>query len=159
MIHLQESEMTRGRRARRVVAIATLALIIGVFRQAAIGQQCVGDCAGAGSVTVTDLVTLVNVALGSALPSACLLGIPPGGQVNVALITQAVNNALNGCTEVVSAGGGLSSFITKRATGAGTLHDRPHRELLRWRRAGELICPLRQRHQPDPARLRPWGKP
>jgi OmcA/MtrC family decaheme c-type cytochrome len=104
--------MAYGWRVRRVAAIAMLVLMIGVVRQSAIAQQCVGDCAGAGSVTVADLIMLVNVALGSALPSACSRGIPAGGQVNVALVTQAVDNALNGCTEVASTGGGLSSFIT-----------------------------------------------
>jgi hypothetical protein len=42
---------------------------------------------------------LVNIALGSAEPAACAAGIPSGSQVNVALIIQAVNNALNGCVQ------------------------------------------------------------
>lgn len=58
---------------------------------------CVGDCGGTGTVAVNNIITLVNVALGSAQPSACPHGIPSGGQVDVALIIRAVNNALNGC--------------------------------------------------------------
>jgi hypothetical protein len=63
---------------------------------------CVGDCNGDGSVTVDELLTLVNMALGSQTQlSACPQGIPPNiyhvSQVDVAGIIQAVNNALNGC--------------------------------------------------------------
>ena len=59
---------------------------------------CVGDCNATGTVTVDDVITLVNVALGRVQPSACANGIPPGGEVNVAVVIQAVNNALNGCS-------------------------------------------------------------
>jgi hypothetical protein len=48
-------------------------------------------------VAINDLVTLVNIALGTALPSVCPDGIPSGATVNIALLIQAVNNALNGC--------------------------------------------------------------
>ncbi len=53
-----------------------------------------GDCAGAGTVSVPDLITLVNIALGNALPSACPQGIPSGSPVDIALIVRAVVNAL-----------------------------------------------------------------
>jgi hypothetical protein len=46
---------------------------------------------------VNEIITLVNIALGTAQPSACASGVPSGAEVNVALIMQAVNNALNGC--------------------------------------------------------------
>jgi len=48
-------------------------------------------------VAVNDIIILVNIALGTAQPSACLRGVPSGTGVNVALIVQSVNNALNGC--------------------------------------------------------------
>jgi hypothetical protein len=48
-------------------------------------------------VTISDLITLVNIAQGSALRAACPDGIPNGASVNIALIVQAVNHALNGC--------------------------------------------------------------
>ena len=54
----------------------------------------VGDCTGTGLVTVADIVVLVNITLGNTAASACEQGIPPGAEVNVALIIQAVNNAL-----------------------------------------------------------------
>jgi hypothetical protein len=60
-------------------------------------QACIGDCDVGGSVTVDEILTLVNIALGTAQPSACLHGVPSGADVNVALIIQAVNNALSDC--------------------------------------------------------------
>jgi len=58
---------------------------------------CVGDCDRGGAVTINELIILVNVALGSALSSACPHGVPGGAEVNIALLIQAVNHALNGC--------------------------------------------------------------
>ena len=61
-------------------------------------EVCVGDCDGTATVAINDLITLVNIALGTAQPSACPHGIPSGTEVTVAVIIQAVNNALNGCS-------------------------------------------------------------
>ena len=58
---------------------------------------CAGDCNGDGQVTVDEILTMVNIALGNADATACTNGIPSGAQVDVALILTAVNNALNGC--------------------------------------------------------------
>jgi hypothetical protein len=59
--------------------------------------SCAGDCSNDGQVTIDELITLVNIALGNAQPSACPHGVPSGAEVNVALIIQAVNNALTDC--------------------------------------------------------------
>src|SRR5437870_3096374 len=59
--------------------------------------QCVGDCNGDHAVTIEELLTLVNIALDTAQPSACSLGLPPGAEVTIALIIEAVNSALNKC--------------------------------------------------------------
>jgi hypothetical protein len=59
---------------------------------------CTGNCNGDDSVTVDELITLVNIALGTLPPSACARGVPAGEPVDVALILRAVVNALNGCT-------------------------------------------------------------
>jgi hypothetical protein len=59
--------------------------------------SCVGDCDSSGEVTVNELITLVNIALGTADNSACPHGIPAAATVDISLIIQAVNNALNGC--------------------------------------------------------------
>jgi hypothetical protein len=60
---------------------------------------CVGDCDASGQVTVDELITLVNIALGSAGVSACPQGIPGGTTVDVTLIITAVNNALGACPQ------------------------------------------------------------
>jgi hypothetical protein len=66
---------------------------------AAAPTHCAGDCDDNGQVTVDELITLVSIALGNAQPSACPHGVPSGGaQVDIALIIQAVNNALGGCS-------------------------------------------------------------
>jgi hypothetical protein len=45
-------------------------------------------------VSIADLISLVNIALGNQPSSACAHGIPAGTAVDVALVIQAVNNAL-----------------------------------------------------------------
>jgi len=50
------------------------------FEQASSGP-CAGDCDGSGDVTVNELVTLVNIALGNA--GSCLNGVPAGAPVEV----------------------------------------------------------------------------
>jgi hypothetical protein len=60
-------------------------------------QGCVGDCSGTHTVAVNDVITLVNIDLGNAPAPTCAHGVPSGADVTVAVIIQAVNNALNGC--------------------------------------------------------------
>ena len=69
---------------------------IGAY-EAAVVAVCTGDCSGTFTVAINDLITLVNIALSTAQPSACTHGIPDGAVVDIALIIQAVNHALNGC--------------------------------------------------------------
>ncbi len=57
---------------------------------------CTGDCDGNGSVAVDEILTMVNVALGNG--GSCPNGVPADATVDVSLILQAVNNALNGCS-------------------------------------------------------------
>ena len=71
---------------------------IGAYEADATGPEaCTGDCDGTRSVTVDELITLGNIALGNAQASACPRGVPSGAEVDIALIIQAVNNALTGC--------------------------------------------------------------
>ncbi len=56
---------------------------------------CVGDCDGTGTVTVDEILTLVNLALGNG--GACADGLSVGVIPDVSQVLQAVNNALNGC--------------------------------------------------------------
>ena len=58
-------------------------------------DMLVGDCTGNGAVSVAEIITLVNIALGNATTAACAQGIPAGRDVTIVLIIQAGNNALN----------------------------------------------------------------
>ncbi len=59
--------------------------------------QCVGDCGGDGAVSISDLVTGVNIALGSQPVSACQAFANQQNEVTIAQLIQGVNNALAGC--------------------------------------------------------------
>jgi len=62
------------------------------------GNLCTGDCDRGGDVTVDEIITMVNIGLGSQDVENCLAGDSNGdGQVTVDEIVTAVNNALNGC--------------------------------------------------------------
>jgi hypothetical protein len=68
-----------------------------------LSPPCGGDCDGKGSVTVDDILTMVNIALGNALVSQCDPGDANGDhQITVDEILTAVNNALNGCPVHIS---------------------------------------------------------
>jgi hypothetical protein len=59
---------------------------------------CVGDCTHDGSVTVDEILTMVNIALGNVDVSECEPGdANHDGQITVDEILTTVNNALNGC--------------------------------------------------------------
>lgn len=57
---------------------------------------CFGDCDGDGQVTVNDILTLVNLAVGNADISTCSAE-DADTQVTIDLVLAAVNNALLGC--------------------------------------------------------------
>jgi subtilase family serine protease len=60
--------------------------------------DCVGDCNGDGVVTVDEVLTAVNIALGAEPVSQCPgLDANGDGIVTVDELLQAVDNALNGC--------------------------------------------------------------
>ena len=59
---------------------------------------CAGDCNGDDEVTVNEILSLVNVALGNASVATCEVGdINGDGEITVNEILAAVNNALTGC--------------------------------------------------------------
>jgi hypothetical protein len=59
---------------------------------------CVGDCDGTGMVTIGELITGVNIALGTFPVSQCPAFDANGdGMVGITELITAVNNALNGC--------------------------------------------------------------
>lgn len=78
-----------------VVALSTCILLLPCRAPA---QACVGDCDNDGHVTVNEILTMVDVALGNASLSACGAGDANGdSQITIDEILAAVNNALNGC--------------------------------------------------------------
>lgn len=59
---------------------------------------CTGSCNGDGEVTINELLTMVNIALGTASISDCEAGdANQDGEITVNEILAAVNNALGGC--------------------------------------------------------------
>ncbi len=63
-----------------------------------VARRCLGDCSGDTSVTVDELVTGINIALGSLAMDACLsFDGNVDGLVTVEEIVRAVNHGLNGC--------------------------------------------------------------
>jgi hypothetical protein len=69
-----------------------------VWKPQSCPSPCAGDCNGNGTVTVDEILTMVNIALGNRPVSSCFAGDLNGdGQITVDEILVAVNNALNGC--------------------------------------------------------------
>jgi len=58
---------------------------------------CVGDCDGNRVVTVDEILTMINIALGNVRVDDCLLGNVNGDMITVDQILMSVNFALNGC--------------------------------------------------------------
>jgi hypothetical protein len=58
---------------------------------------CVGDCDGSQMVTISELITGVNIALGSLDPSACVAFQNDSHMVDIAQLIKGVNNALGMC--------------------------------------------------------------
>src|SRR5262245_53598163 len=82
-----------------------LASCLFAFWRGSVAAQplCVGDCDGDGTVTIDEILTMVNVAL-DALPStACEAGdANHDSLITVDEVLAAVNNALTGCQFDVS---------------------------------------------------------
>ena len=82
-----------------IATVAAVALAGLVAASAARAQTCVGDCGNDGMVSISDLITGVNIALGSLPVSACSSFACQGGDtVPINCLIQGVNNALGSCT-------------------------------------------------------------
>ncbi len=57
---------------------------------------CTGDCNGGGAVTIDELITAVDVALGRRSPSACA-GLDDDSNTALRALVTAVGNAIDGC--------------------------------------------------------------
>ena len=95
-----------GLRAACWLAIVTLcAAVCGAVASetahaaTATGLVCVGDCNGDDQVTIDELVTGVNIALGAAALGQCpAFDSDASGEVTIDELVAAVSGALNGCT-------------------------------------------------------------
>ncbi len=86
--------------SRRLPLLALAAVLLQVPQPRATDAQdiCPGDCDGDGVVTVAELVTLVNIALGNASIDACPSADVNGdATVSIAELIAAVPSALSGC--------------------------------------------------------------
>jgi len=71
---------------------------IGAYEFYSPSPPCVGDCGDDGQVTVDEIITMVNIALGNTPVGTCEAGDANGDhEITVDEILTAVNNALNGC--------------------------------------------------------------
>jgi hypothetical protein len=71
----------------------------GAFEYRVAAPACIGDCKNDGYVTVDDILTMVNIALGNADVLTCSAGdANHDGQITVDEILTGVNEALNGCS-------------------------------------------------------------
>ncbi|HSP97139.1 MAG TPA: hypothetical protein VL049_07825 [Candidatus Dormibacteraeota bacterium] len=77
---------------------STVLFADGTFTITGGGVTCVGDCSGDHTVTINELITGVNIALGSANVSACQsFDVNGDGSVAINELIGGVNAALNGC--------------------------------------------------------------
>ncbi len=85
-----------GHRPLLVVAITAFLLL--VFSPPVLAQSCVGDCNNDNEVTINELITGVNIALGNSLVETCpAFDVNDDGEVTINELISAVNNALNQC--------------------------------------------------------------
>jgi hypothetical protein len=118
--------------ARSVALFACVVLVLeseGATREASAAvQACTGDCGANGVVSVDEIVTLVNIALGAAAPSSCSEGVASGASVDITVLVQAVGNTLNGCAAPgascrTAAGSASTTCVRQYAAAIRTCRD------------------------------------
>jgi hypothetical protein len=86
------------RGAKSTIALATMLALSMAVPLRSSGQICSGDCNQNGTVTVDEIVLLVNAALGVASVSVCTRGdASSDDEITIDEIVSAVNAALRGC--------------------------------------------------------------
>ena len=79
-----------------LVALTVLLFTGSIGVRPAAAQGCVGDCNGDQMVNINEIITMVNIALGSADISNCTAGDLDGdGQISISEIIAAVHDILN----------------------------------------------------------------
>jgi hypothetical protein len=92
-------------RRMRMLAVLVGALCLALIGTSAKAQQCAGDCDGDKSVAINELITCVNIALGSADLGTCSSCDPNGdNMVGINELILAVNAALD--ASICMGGGG-----------------------------------------------------
>jgi 6-phosphogluconolactonase (cycloisomerase 2 family) len=61
-------------------------------------ETCAGDCDDSGSISITELIRCVVLALGGAAAACSVCDTDGGGNVDIADLVRAVDSALHGCT-------------------------------------------------------------
>jgi hypothetical protein len=90
--------MEMGWNGARVVRSLALALGCIVGPASLASAQCVGDCNGNGVVSISELITAVNIALGNRALDDCRNADGNGnGAIGINELIQAVKNATSGC--------------------------------------------------------------
>jgi hypothetical protein len=83
--------------------------------------ECIGDCDGSGDVQINEIISCVNIALGTAQLSPCASCDADGdGEVAINELILAVNAALNGCSVPGATPTPVPRFIDN---GDGTVSD------------------------------------
>jgi hypothetical protein len=89
--------MKRFLGTRVCTTLLLLCVLHGPFARRS-NAACVGDCDSSGDVTVNELITMVNITLGSAPLSNCEAGdADASGDITINEIIAAVNSVLGGC--------------------------------------------------------------
>jgi len=109
------------RSALFATVVAVMVVQVPAIRAHAV-TGCVGDCGGDGEVTVNEILSMVNIALGNAAVTACEAGdANQDGEITINEILAAVNNALNGCVLAATP----TQTSSETPTAPATLTDTP----------------------------------
>lgn len=113
------------------VVLTATALLLWAPRPVTAAPVCVGDCSEDGRVTVDEVLTMVNAALGLVDVSTCMPSDPDSsGTVTIDEILAGVNHALNGCstaaTPTPTPTGGSHSYVGDYNGTAGSYGVRFH---------------------------------
>ncbi|MDX2170917.1 MAG: imelysin family protein [Deltaproteobacteria bacterium] len=84
---------------RKFWSIVALGLAVGVVQRAA-AQMCVGDCDANGAVSIDEVISGVNLALGSDAASCAALDTDVNGDIAINELIGAVSAALDGCAPI-----------------------------------------------------------
>lgn len=101
-------------RAGMLALLGSMCLSVAVVT-AARAQSCFGDCNMNGAVTVDEIITCVNIDLGTAPLTACPEGSTNGTSIVISDLLKSVNNLLNNCgvaPPTVTPGGAASPTPT-----------------------------------------------